>query len=326
MLSGRGRWRHALLIEHLRGANPVPTYCAARTERYLFAAYDTGERGSTTCPSIRTSCGTCGDAGGSRDRLEGTLRGLCDPHRRASSSTRAWARRCSAWGSSWSPRSWPADRDRVARARRVASGPHGRGHLPAVRDPTGDRRRRRRLPVHHVRRDVELRPMHGVRRAIPYAPRDARLDVPRAGRLTDGTVGGSHARVCRCRCSWALLLVGGVVALALALGGDDAAAPASPSTPAPIEDPADRSARTSWTCSCSASTPSAVRRGARGRRGSARGGGRPGARRRGHGRRRGDRVVPAGRRGRRGHPGRDRRAARRAERGRLVLSRPSGAG
>jgi hypothetical protein len=39
----------------------------------------------------------------------------------------------------------------------------------------------------------------------------------------------------------ALLLVGAIVAVALALGGDDAAAPpASPSTPAPIEDPAEQ--------------------------------------------------------------------------------------
>jgi hypothetical protein len=39
----------------------------------------------------------------------------------------------------------------------------------------------------------------------------------------------------------ALLLVGGLVALALALGGDEAAAPpSSPSSPAPVEDPAEQ--------------------------------------------------------------------------------------
>ena len=77
---GKGRWRHALLIEHLRGANPVPTYCAARTERYLFAAYDTGERElydlSVAPYQLRNLAGT---REGVEDRLEGTLRGLCDP-------------------------------------------------------------------------------------------------------------------------------------------------------------------------------------------------------------------------------------------------------
>ncbi len=28
----------------MEGSNPVPTYCAVRTERYLFARYATGER------------------------------------------------------------------------------------------------------------------------------------------------------------------------------------------------------------------------------------------------------------------------------------------
>ena len=45
LLAGRpGEWRRAVLIEHLRGTNPVPTYCAVRTARYLFASYETGER------------------------------------------------------------------------------------------------------------------------------------------------------------------------------------------------------------------------------------------------------------------------------------------
>jgi arylsulfatase A-like enzyme len=37
-------WRTRFLIEHMEGSNPVPTYCAVRTERYLFARYATGER------------------------------------------------------------------------------------------------------------------------------------------------------------------------------------------------------------------------------------------------------------------------------------------
>ena len=37
-------WRTRFLIEHMQGTNPVPTYCAVRTERYLYARYATGER------------------------------------------------------------------------------------------------------------------------------------------------------------------------------------------------------------------------------------------------------------------------------------------
>jgi arylsulfatase A-like enzyme len=37
-------WRRRFLIEHMEGANPVPTYCAVRTDRYLFARYATGEQ------------------------------------------------------------------------------------------------------------------------------------------------------------------------------------------------------------------------------------------------------------------------------------------
>jgi N-acetylglucosamine-6-sulfatase len=36
-------WRSAVLIEHVRGTNPVPTYCAVRTPRYLYVRYATGE-------------------------------------------------------------------------------------------------------------------------------------------------------------------------------------------------------------------------------------------------------------------------------------------
>ena len=37
-------WRTRFLIEHMEGTNPVPTYCAVRTDRFLFASYATGER------------------------------------------------------------------------------------------------------------------------------------------------------------------------------------------------------------------------------------------------------------------------------------------
>jgi arylsulfatase A-like enzyme len=73
-------WRHALLIEHLRGTNPIPTYCAVRTERYLFASYDTGERELYDLDAdpfeLRNLSGT---EQGVEGRLDKTLRNLCDP-------------------------------------------------------------------------------------------------------------------------------------------------------------------------------------------------------------------------------------------------------
>jgi N-acetylglucosamine-6-sulfatase len=73
-------WRHALLIEHLRGANPIPTYCAVRTERYLFASYDTGERELYDLDAdpfeLRNLSPT---EPGLEGRLDTMLRSLCDP-------------------------------------------------------------------------------------------------------------------------------------------------------------------------------------------------------------------------------------------------------
>jgi N-acetylglucosamine-6-sulfatase len=43
MASGDEPWRRDFLVEHMEGANPVPTYCAVRGERYVFARYATGE-------------------------------------------------------------------------------------------------------------------------------------------------------------------------------------------------------------------------------------------------------------------------------------------
>jgi N-acetylglucosamine-6-sulfatase len=73
-------WRSALLIEHMRGANPIPTYCAVRTERYLFASYDTGERelydlNADPYELRNLSRRELGVEG----RLDTTLRSLCDP-------------------------------------------------------------------------------------------------------------------------------------------------------------------------------------------------------------------------------------------------------
>jgi arylsulfatase A-like enzyme len=73
-------WRRALLIEHLRGANPIPTYCAVRTERYLFATYDTGERELYDLQADPFELqNLSGEEAGVEGKLDTTLRSLCDP-------------------------------------------------------------------------------------------------------------------------------------------------------------------------------------------------------------------------------------------------------
>jgi N-acetylglucosamine-6-sulfatase len=73
-------WRRALLIEHLRGANPIPTYCAVRTERYLFAIYDTGERELYDLEADPFELqNLSGEEQGIEGKLDTTLRSLCDP-------------------------------------------------------------------------------------------------------------------------------------------------------------------------------------------------------------------------------------------------------
>ena len=73
-------WRSALLIEHLRGTNPIPTYCAVRTERYLFASYGTGERELYDLRADPFELrNLTGKEPGLEGRLDTTLRGLCDP-------------------------------------------------------------------------------------------------------------------------------------------------------------------------------------------------------------------------------------------------------
>ncbi len=81
LLAGRSEaWRRAVLIEHLRGTNPVPTYCAVRTARYLFASYETGERELYDLDAdpfqLQNLAGT---TPGLEARLGTTLKGLCDP-------------------------------------------------------------------------------------------------------------------------------------------------------------------------------------------------------------------------------------------------------
>ena len=39
----RSTWRSDFLIEHLEGTNPIPTYCAVRSERWIYVRYTTGE-------------------------------------------------------------------------------------------------------------------------------------------------------------------------------------------------------------------------------------------------------------------------------------------
>jgi N-acetylglucosamine-6-sulfatase len=73
-------WRSALLIEHMRGANPIPTYCAVRTERYLFASYDTGERELYDLNADPYELRNLSRKElGLEGRLDTTLRSLCDP-------------------------------------------------------------------------------------------------------------------------------------------------------------------------------------------------------------------------------------------------------
>jgi N-acetylglucosamine-6-sulfatase len=81
LLAGqRTAWRSALLIEHVEGTNPVPTYCAVRTGRHMFVTYATGER---QLYDIGVDPFQLENLAGSRPgleaRLESVLRMLCDP-------------------------------------------------------------------------------------------------------------------------------------------------------------------------------------------------------------------------------------------------------
>ena len=43
VLAGDAPWRSDFLVEHLEGTNPVPTYCAVRSQRWMYVRYATGE-------------------------------------------------------------------------------------------------------------------------------------------------------------------------------------------------------------------------------------------------------------------------------------------
>jgi arylsulfatase A-like enzyme len=43
VLDGEGSWRSDFLVEHMEGTNPIPTYCAVRSERWMYVRYTTGE-------------------------------------------------------------------------------------------------------------------------------------------------------------------------------------------------------------------------------------------------------------------------------------------
>lgn len=82
LLGGAGTtgWRTRFLIEHMEGANPVPTYCALRTDRYLFSRYATGEEelyDLQTDPFELTN--VANEHPALSDDLLGDLNVLCDP-------------------------------------------------------------------------------------------------------------------------------------------------------------------------------------------------------------------------------------------------------
>lgn len=75
-------WRTEFLIEHLERTNPVPTYCAIRTERHMLVEYITGERelyDLETDPYQESNI--AGKSGASRlqQDLSRELAILCDP-------------------------------------------------------------------------------------------------------------------------------------------------------------------------------------------------------------------------------------------------------
>jgi arylsulfatase A-like enzyme len=73
-------WRRALLVEHMRGTNPIPTYCAIRTSRYLFVSYVTGERELYDLENDPFELANLARSAPERQaRLEGVLERLCDP-------------------------------------------------------------------------------------------------------------------------------------------------------------------------------------------------------------------------------------------------------
>jgi arylsulfatase A-like enzyme len=78
--AGTAAWRTRFLIEHMKGTNPVPTYCAVRTDRYLFTRYATGERELYDLDADPYEMTDISDSSATRaDELQGELNHLCDP-------------------------------------------------------------------------------------------------------------------------------------------------------------------------------------------------------------------------------------------------------
>jgi N-acetylglucosamine-6-sulfatase len=75
-------WRHDFLIEHMRGTNPVPTYCGVRTGTEKYVRYETGERELYELSDDPHELTNVADDPAHRDdvsRLSRRLDELCDP-------------------------------------------------------------------------------------------------------------------------------------------------------------------------------------------------------------------------------------------------------
>lgn len=83
LLDGRiNRWREDFLIEHLEGANPVPTFCAVRSSAWKYVRYATGEEELYDLrrdPNELENLVGDASARSSLDSLRERLRELCRP-------------------------------------------------------------------------------------------------------------------------------------------------------------------------------------------------------------------------------------------------------
>jgi N-acetylglucosamine-6-sulfatase len=84
LLEGQGAtWRSDFLVEHLDSGSDLspPSYCAVRTNRHLYALYETGEEELYDLqedPFQLENLAADPGAGALRDRLHDRLRELCD--------------------------------------------------------------------------------------------------------------------------------------------------------------------------------------------------------------------------------------------------------
>ena len=82
VLAGDPAWRSDFLVEHLEGTNPVPTYCAVRSERWMYVRYTTGEEELYDLQAdpyeLRNLAADPADTSVLEDRRE-RLRELCSP-------------------------------------------------------------------------------------------------------------------------------------------------------------------------------------------------------------------------------------------------------